>query len=85
MLTKKYEGLTGEELPRKGEKKMEYISLKDYREKIVPILKHRHFSPDWGHAQNNPCESNETTDGRRVEEYSRNGWLPRFYIETLTH
>ena len=71
----KYEGITGQELPRKMTRKgtFVYLSLKDFL-----VLKKSDGSPSWGSVQNNPCVLYTTEDGRTIEEYN---WSTRFIQE----
>lgn len=76
---KKYEGLTGEELPRKGDeiKNPVQITLQEFWS-----LKKSAGVRGWGSVINNPCIVYQSADGRRVEEYNPEG-LPTIYIEKI--
>lgn len=73
----KYEGLTGEELPRKGNeiKNAICLSLPEFW-----AIKKSDGVRGWGSVVNNPCVVYRSFDGRRIEEYNSEG-LPTIYIE----
>ncbi len=75
----RYEGLTGEELPRKVNriKNPVRLSLTEFwaLDKTLGV-------PSWGSVQNNPCNVYLTRDGRAVEEYNAQG-LPSIFIEEV--
>lgn len=81
----KYEGITGEELPRKMPgKPMRYLDYDELRNlKMKKDEKGYSFwVPSWGSHQNNPCNVNYTEDGRKIEEYQAcSGAMSMYYIE----
>ena len=80
MLNKKYESITGIELPIKIPTIKRIYKIKDYSQERNVIRNSEFIGDDWGRAVNNPCELRKLKNGVEIEVYRCCGNISSVFI-----